>query len=193
MTSQRPVYTRKTSVGRKTVALSLLAALVLLTALASGALVGLIKVRDQNRVYLIPSASNEPAINVGEQVLTSKLSSDDSIERGWFVVFAAPAQMNDSNVEVLVKRVVGLPGETIESRDGKVFVNGAVLDESYLAPGVVTAALQKTVIPANSYYVMGDNRVDSFDSRRFGSISRESITRHVTRVISPFENRRTLP
>jgi signal peptidase I len=75
--------------------------------------------------------------------------------------------------------VIGLPNETVEGRDGHVWVNGRELDESYLQPGVTTSSFAKRRIPAGYVWVMGDNRPDSQDSRFFGAIKESSIVGRV--------------
>ena len=74
-----------------------------------------------------------------------------------------------------IKRVIGLPGETIEGRDGVVFVDGRVLVEPYLPPSVVTRDFGPVLVPPDSLWVMGDNRQNSGDSRVFGAIKRDSV------------------
>ena len=67
--------------------------------------------------------------------------------------------------EDFVKRVIGVPGDTVEGKNGAVYVNGHRLSEPYLAPSTVTGAFAKQTIPAGDLFVMGDNRGDSCDSR----------------------------
>lgn len=76
-----------------------------------------------------------------------------------------------------IKRVIGLPGEHIEIKEGKVFVNGEVLKEDYLQPGIVTDSLvyKDFVVPENCVFAMGDNRNHSTDCREFGCIPLEKI------------------
>ena len=81
------------------------------------------------------------------------------------------AQFAGPEVKDLVKRVIGLPGDTVEARDGQVIVNGKALDEPYVEKGAVTTPVSPTKITSNHYWVMGDNRSVSEDSRYFGSIS----------------------
>lgn len=76
-----------------------------------------------------------------------------------------------------IKRVIGLPGEHIEIKDGKVFVDGEVLKEDYLQPGIVTDSLvyKDFIVPENCVFAMGDNRNHSTDCREFGCIPLEKI------------------
>lgn len=79
------------------------------------------------------------------------------------------------STEEFIKRVVALPGETVEGRDGKVFVNGRRLIEPYLDAGTTTSTFASVTVPAGHLWVMGDNRGNSSDSRVFGAITRSSV------------------
>jgi signal peptidase I len=107
------------------------------------------------------------------------------VGRGDIVVFATPPQLHDPSVKDLVKRVIGLPGDVISSSGGRVLINGRPLAEPWLAPGVVTTGIRTQTVPAGEYFVMGDNRSDSEDSRVFGPISRSSIVGRVVLRIWP--------
>ena len=90
-----------------------------------------------------------------------------------------------------IKRVIGLPGERVQIENGKVFINGEKLDESYLQEGVVTTSLEGVftdiTVPKNCLFVMGDNRPQSTDSRRFGCIPLEKIESKVWIRFWPFD------
>jgi signal peptidase I len=79
------------------------------------------------------------------------------------------------STEDYIKRVIALPGETVEGRDGDVFVDGRILREPYLSPEVVTRDFGPVLVPPDSLWVMGDNRQNSGDSRVFGAIRRDSV------------------
>ena len=90
--------------------------------------------------------------------------------------------------QYFVKRIIALPGETIEVRDGVVHINGDPLSEPYLDPAHTTRAYQMAPVTlgANEYFVMGDNRDNSNDSRRIGPIDRSMVVGRVRQVFYPF-------
>jgi signal peptidase I len=124
------------------------------------------------QAFYIPSGSMEPTLRPGDRVLVNKLSYDlHAIHRGDIVVFKRPpSEANDPTIKDLIKRVIGLPGETISGSGGQVSINGKVLKESYLPRGTSTADFPPTPVPKDQYFVMGDNRGNSKDSRYIGSI-----------------------
>ncbi len=126
------------------------------------------------QAFYIPSASMDPTLKINDRVLVNKLSYDlHDVNRGDVVVFESPP--TESGHKDLIKRVIGLPGETVESRDGRIVIDGQVLDEPYLQPHVQTGPLNQVTIPADHYWVMGDNRSNSRDSRFFGAIPESLI------------------
>jgi signal peptidase I len=144
------------------------------------------------QTFYIPSGSMEPTLQIGDRILVDKLAYHlHGVGRGNIVVFKRPANENCGGEPVadLVKRVVGLPGESIsltKGPKGYVKINGKRLDESYLpssvqgktfpGPAGTPYDLEKPfVVPANEYFVMGDNRTDSCDSRYWGPIPRSLI------------------
>ncbi|MDQ6927714.1 MAG: signal peptidase I [Actinomycetota bacterium] len=128
------------------------------------------------QAFYIPSASMEPTLMIKDRVLVNKLSYDfHDVHRGDLVVFKSPPGETNSAVKDLIKRVVALPGETVEARDGRVLVNGKPIDESYLPKGVTTSPMEPHKIPPGDIWVMGDNRSNSKDSRFFGPISQDLI------------------
>lgn len=147
--------------------------------------------------FEVHQISMEPTFHEGQRVLVSKLGSIWSslfvrtahaaeadpdapfaLQRGQVVVFYRTAERDD---DALIKRVIGLPGDTVEISEGKPLVNGVVLDEPYvhgaLTPcGTVCAPVK---LAANEYFVMGDNRANSLDSRYFGPIPANQIVGRV--------------
>jgi signal peptidase I len=131
------------------------------------------------QAFYIPSDSMQPTLKPNDRVLVNKLSYKlHPIHRGDIVVFKRPpSEAGDPTIKDLIKRVIGLPGETIEERAGFVFINGVQLKESYLPPEAqgVTTSLPPTRIGPNQYFVMGDNRTNSKDSRYIGTIPKSLI------------------
>lgn len=126
------------------------------------------------QAFYIPSLSMSPTLEIDDRVLVNKVSYDmHDIRRGDVVVFESPSR--DAEIKDLIKRVIGLPGETIETRDGRVFVNGIGLKEPYLQPDTAPGKpVERQVIPPGHIFVMGDFRSNSRDSRDIGPI-RESL------------------
>jgi signal peptidase I len=147
------------------------------------------------QAFYIPSASMEPTLKVGDRVLVNKLSYHlHDVHHGDIVVFERPpttAQQvdgcdgkpvtfpgvtGDQEVKDLIKRVIALPGETVEVRAGHVFVQGVQLVEPYLKPAETTPQDFACIkVPADKVFVMGDNRNNSMASNRFGPILESSI------------------
>lgn len=114
----------------------------------------------------------EPTLMVGDRMLVNKLAfSFNKIHRGDIVVFKRPpGDTGSPKIKDLVKRVIGLPGETIGSSNGKVTINGKPLKEPWLPKGVLTGGIRTQKIPAHQYFLLGDNRSNSLDSRFFGPV-----------------------
>jgi signal peptidase I len=127
------------------------------------------------QAFYIPSGSMLPTLQENDRVLVNKLSYDlHDVRRGDIVVFRSPNE-GEGGVRDLIKRVIALPGETVESRDGRILIDGKLLEEPYLGPDVVTGPLEAQKVPPNGYWVMGDNRPNSRDSRFFGPIDESLI------------------
>jgi signal peptidase I len=154
------------------------------------------------QIFYIPSGSMLPTLQVGDRIIVNKLSYHvHDVHRGDIVVFARPP-LEDQEYADLVKRVIGLPGETISSKAGSVYVDGKKLQEPWLPPGPssFTGPLAggdphpqfnlpgPVKVPAGYYYVMGDNRTDSEDSRFFGPIPKSLIVGRAVAVIWPLSH-----
>lgn len=118
-----------------------------------------------------------PSFDDGEFLLTDKISYRfDNPKRGDVIVFKAPDGKDE-----YIKRIIALPGEKIMIENGKVFINGKILNEPYLSPEQITNEGnfakngKELLVPENSFFVMGDNRDHSLDSRAFGFIERTKI------------------
>lgn len=151
------------------------------------------------QAFKIPTGSMENNLLIGDHLLVNKFVFGPStsgveravlpmreIERGNIIVFKWPVEPNRD----FIKRVIGLPGETVELRNKKVHINGAALDEPYVHfleqpsdhPGAYEATTEDVqvrygpvTVPAGHYFVMGDNRDNSQDSRYWGFLPRSYV------------------
>jgi signal peptidase I len=127
-------------------------------------------VRSFVRIYTIPSASMLPTLEAGDHILVTPYFGR-SPRRGDVVVFRSPAGGED----LLVKRVVAAPGDLIDARLGQVRIGGRTLAEPYLADAAASGSFDAQVVAPDSYFVLGDNRGDSRDSRHWGPLPRALI------------------
>src|SRR5947209_19111926 len=128
------------------------------------------------QAFYIPSDSMNPTLVQRDRVLANKLSYHfHAVHRGAIVVFKGPPGEDDPKIKDLIKRVIGLPGDTVEGRDGQILIDGRVLNESYTAKNSPMSDFPATKIPKGHYFVMGDNRGNSKDSRAFGPIAKSLI------------------
>ena len=136
------------------------------------------------QTFYVPSASMEPTLQVGDRMLVLKIGY--TIDRGSILVFRQPPNdTSDTTHEDLVKRVIGLPGETIWSEGNTVYIDGKPLAEPWLPTGTALGPppIRKQTIPRGDYFMMGDNRTDSFDSRDWGVLPRGLVVGEVLVVI----------
>lgn len=138
----------------------------------------------------VPSGSMENTIMTGDRFLGNRLAYIASEpKRGDIVVFKYP----DNEEEIYVKRVIGLPGETIVIENGKVYIDGSEqpLEETYLKEEWTVAAGPYTFeVPENSYFMMGDNRNNSWDARYWTNtyVQKEKILGKAMFVYWPFSD-----
>jgi signal peptidase I len=126
--------------------------------------------------FFIDGPSMQPSFEPGQFVLVSRVHYlFGEPQRGEVVVFNAPGSRPGD--PPLIKRLVGLPGETLELRDGQVYINGVLLDEPYLREACTQARCPDRLIELgeDEYFLMGDNRNNSRDSRAFGAVPRRQI------------------
>ena len=164
------------------------------------------------QAYYIPSASMVPQLKVDDRVVVSRLAYHlHPPHRGDIVVFKAPPSLDTAKSKpgnpvsrffrslgnalgatedqtVLIKRVIGLPGETVSAHGGRLYVGQDVLIEPYLPPGVTTSDFGPVKVPPGQLWVMGDNRGNSEDSRFFGPIPIHTIIgRAIWKVWPPWK------
>jgi signal peptidase I len=154
------------------------------------------------RPYRIPSSSMEPTLHCArpdpgclaghsDRVLAAPIVYRfRSPERADVVVFNAPAAAAQDCQEggTYVKRIIGLPGEVVSERNGFVFIDGKRLDEPYVKPrdrDSLTHTWPR--VPEGSYFVLGDNRANSCDSRTFGPVPRSSLKGPVVATYWPLD------
>lgn len=126
---------------------------------------------------LVDGQSMEPSFSDGQRLIVSRahyLVSD--IQRGDVIVFNS---VERPDTEMLIKRVIGLPRDIIELRNSLVYVNGQMLPEVYINDCVYSCPDETWEVPDNSFFVMGDNRDHSSDSRKFDAVPISSIVGRV--------------
>jgi signal peptidase I len=133
---------------------------------------------------VIPSGSMENTLLIGDHLIMSRIGYDAGIpftrwhvplwrnpKRQQLAIFMSPVSSSD-----LIKRVIGLPGDTLDIREGAVWINGRKLQETYTTgPTYAYEMHTPYTVPDNCYFMMGDNRGNSFDSRYMGCIPRKNI------------------
>ena len=173
---------------------------LLLTMLVKGFLV---------QAFYIPSRSMEPTLDVGDRVVVNRLAYRlGQPQHGQVVVFLRPtrgaAEADGGGAlallrravaaglggtppgsEDLIKRVVGLPGDVVQGRDGRLWRNGEQVDEPYLPPQTFTSDFGPVRIRPGYYWMMGDNREDSADSRVFGQVPASALVGRAVLTVWP--------
>jgi signal peptidase I len=150
------------------------------------------------QMFFIPSGSMLPTLQIGDRIIVDKLSYHlHGVDRGDVVVFRRPP-LEQADYSDLVKRVIGLPGDTISSVGGRVYIDGQPLNEPWLPtpePATTPSPLpdgfslnHPYTVPADEYFVMGDNRTDSEDSRYFGPIPKNLIVGKLVMVVWPLDD-----
>ena len=157
------------------------------------------------QAFYIPSGSMLDTLEVNDRVLVNKVSyAVGDVERRQVVVFdqrtgpqpdePLPEKLLRNLAESvglatpeadLIKRVIGLPGETVEARDNQVFIDGVAIAEPYLSDLTITEDFGPVTVPEGEYFVMGDNRGSSQDSRVIGTISHDRLIGRAFVIIWP--------
>jgi signal peptidase I len=133
---------------------------------------------------IVPTGSMLPTIQLNDRLFVDKLFYKvQGVERGDIIVFHAPENVGEE--KDMVKRVIGLPGETLEIKEGLVYIDGRALNEPYVAEEP-SYFFDPVTVPEGSYFVMGDNRNHSLDSHVWGFLSAEYITGRIWIRYYPF-------
>ena len=165
------------------------------------------------QAFYIPSESMVPQLHVNDRIVVSKISYRiHEPNRGDIVVFDCPplacagdegeqgaligrvigailegVGVKQPSTDEYIKRIIGLPGEIVEGKEGRVYVNGMLLDEPYLEPSrAYTTPFPARTIAVDELWVMGDNRLNSSDSRVFGPIKKDSVVGRTVLKVWPF-------
>jgi signal peptidase I len=139
--------------------------------------------------YRIPSSSMEPTLHCARPAQGCEAARSDRVlvnrlifhlrdpRRGDVVVFKTPPETLEQCGAGgdFVKRLIGLPGETVSERNGRVFIDGRPLEEPYVTPSRRDTRTGGWTVPDGQYFMMGDNRNSSCDSRAWGSVPRENL------------------
>lgn len=151
--------------------------------------------------FYISGPSMEPTMFQDNRVLVDKVSYRFRDPRAGEVVVFDRITMNGDEVQHddLIKRIIGLPGDRVEIKECQIFVNARALDEPYIefdsdastAPCAMSD-MGAIEVSTNEYFVMGDNRAESFDSRAFGTVKREDIRGRAFAIIWPLDVLRLL-
>ena len=139
--------------------------------------------------FWIPSESMVPTIEVNDKVIVTNFSYwFEGPKRGDVIVFRYPLDTKKD----YIKRCIGLPGETVEFRDSKLYVNGQLVEEPYLPEGLVFEDYGPIEVPEGQYFMCGDNRNHSSDSRVWGFVEKRLIIGKAQVIYWPFDRWSTL-
>lgn len=141
----------------------------------------------------IPSKAMLPTFQVNDKVLIDKHTYRSQLpKRGDIILFYPPEALQKQGFkDVFTKRVIGLPGDNLEIKSGKVYINDRPLEESYILEPI-SYEHKKIKIPENSYFVLGDNRNNSFDSHYWGFVPRNYIYGKAIGIYCPIERQQLL-
>lgn len=142
------------------------------------------------RPTIVKQTSMQDTLNPNDYIIMYRraYSGDKEPKRGDIVIFKSELQDENGKNKLLIKRVIGLPGDKITINDGKVYINDKEYDESYLKDGYTTGSVNNFKVPKGEYFVMGDNRVVSIDSRysEVGCVKKDAIKGRAVLRLFPF-------
>jgi signal peptidase I len=156
--------------------------------------------RDNVESRYIPSGAMEPTLQVNDRVIVDKQKyKSQAPQRGEIIVFHPTKTLLEQDFkDDFIKRIIGLPGDRVELKDGKVYIGGVRLKEPYIKnndgtfvepcsyPGGTAFLAKPVTIGQNQYLALGDNRSNSYDGRCWGTIDRDEIVGQATKIFWPF-------
>lgn len=136
----------------------------------------------------IASGSMQPTLQINDRLIINKLAYRfREPERGDIILFSPTEALQEENIrDAFIQRIIGLPGDRVEIKSGQVYINDRALDETYINERSNYQWGPQIVAP-NSYFVLGDNRNNSYDSRYWGFVPRENIIGKATQRFYPFD------
>ncbi|MGN0659894.1 MAG: signal peptidase I [Emergencia sp.] len=145
--------------------------------------------------FVVPTSvfgiSMEPCFSHGDYLLVNRQAykSGRQPQRGDVIIFESHLKDENGEDKRLIKRVIGLPGETVEVAGGKVYINGEALEEKYLMDGVTDGTVYPVKVPEGCYFCLGDNRLHSTDSRDLsvGFVDEDDIVGEAFFRVYPFD------
>jgi len=136
---------------------------------------------------IVKESSMEPTLYENHYLIINKLAYKTGDEqRGDIIVFESELETEDGDKKLLIKRIVGLPGETVTIKNEEVYINGQLLEEDYLKDGITPGEVIDYQVPEGQLFVMGDNRIVSIDSRELGCIDEGSVMGKAVLRLYPF-------
>ena len=143
----------------------------LLETVISAGIIAFIIITFIGQVTVVRGASMEPTLHDRERLIANKISYRfESPERNEIIIFKPPIGIKRN----YIKRIIGIPGDKIEIVNGKIYVNDQVLEEPYVKHRSYEN-MPPTIVPADSFFVLGDNRPNSSDSRYWGFVPRKNV------------------
>lgn len=139
------------------------------------------------RPTLVKETSMEPSIEPNDYLIMSKQAYKFSdLKRGDVIVFRSDLKLENGHKKLLIKRVIGLPGDVITITGGNVWLNGSKVSEKYIADGGTPGEIYNIQVPKGQVFVMGDHRAVSIDSRKLGCIDQNRIVGKAVFRLYPF-------
>ena len=139
------------------------------------------------RPTIVQETSMEPTVEPRDYLLMSRQAYRfGQLDYGDIVIFRSDLKLDAEHNKLLIKRVIGLPGDTIAVHDGEVYLNGEQLNEPYIAEGGTPGFVEETTLGDGEVFVMGDHREVSVDSRSFGPIPQDVIVGKAVFRLWPF-------